>query len=180
VLPREKLSGGTWPSISADGHTITFFSLSDDLVQGDTNGAFDVFAHMECGATGTDFCAANVNSTGAPASSAALCSGSSSAGDLQLAAGPVPNQFGIFFHGMNQTQVVFGNGYLCIVDDIVRGAVVHGFSHFASYAYDNSDATHSLAAFIGSTRYFQYWFRDPMGGGAFFNTSNAVSLAILP
>jgi hypothetical protein len=27
---------------------------------------------------------------------------------------------------------------------------------------------------LSGTRYFQYWFRDPHGGGAFFNTSNAI------
>ncbi len=58
-------------------------------------------------------------------------------------------------------------------------------AHVASYAYDNSDAKHSLAGFVASTRNFQHWYRDPMGAGSCasgdtFNTSNALSIAIVP
>jgi len=52
--------------------------------------------------------------------------------------------------------------------------------HVATYLYDNSDAAHSLAPYVGATRHFQYWFRDPLAGGAFFNTSIAVSITIVP
>jgi Tol biopolymer transport system component len=34
-----------WPAISADGRYVAFISLSDNLVEGDTNGEFDVFVH---------------------------------------------------------------------------------------------------------------------------------------
>ncbi len=129
---------------------------------------------------GTKYCTANANSTGSPADIGASGSSSSSAGDLTLDAAPVPNQNGIFFHGMNQSQVPFGNGFMCTTGDITRGAVVLGAGNAATYTYDNSDAKHSLAAYVGMTRNFQYWFRDPMGGGAFFNTSNAISIAITP
>jgi hypothetical protein len=50
----------------------------------------------------------------------------------------------------------------------------------ARYVYDNSDAKHSLGAFVGGKRNFQYWFRDPAAGGAFFNLSNALSISIVP
>jgi hypothetical protein len=40
------------PSISADGRYVVFYSLSDNLVAGDTNGAADVFVHdRQTGAT---------------------------------------------------------------------------------------------------------------------------------
>ncbi len=55
-----------------------------------------------------------------------------------------------------------------------------GAGNVATYTYDNSDAKHSLAGYVGTTRNFQYWFRDPAGGGAFFNTSNAMSIEIRP
>jgi hypothetical protein len=124
---------------------------------------------------GTKYCTANPNSTGLPADLAASGSASSAAGDLLLDALPVPNQNGIFFHGQNQVQVPFGNGFLCAAGNIIRGAVVLGAGNQASYLYDNSDNKHSLAGFVGSTRNFQYWFRDPMGGGALYNTSNGMS-----
>ena len=55
-----------------------------------------------------------------------------------------------------------------------------GKIEFASYTYDDSDLRPSLAACAGSTRHFQYWFRDTMGGGTQFDTSNAVAVQILP
>ena len=36
---------GAWPSISADGRYVAFYSSASNLVPGDTNGAFDVFVH---------------------------------------------------------------------------------------------------------------------------------------
>jgi hypothetical protein len=138
------------------------------------------YLYLGCGRIGTKYCTATPNSSGAPADISACCSASAALGDLTLDAAPVPDQFGVFLHGRNQTQLSFGNGFLCVTDAIVRGAVIHASGNLATYTYDNSDNEHSLAAFVGTTRNFQYWFRDPMGGGAFFNTSNAVSIAILP
>jgi hypothetical protein len=63
---------------------------------------------------------------------------------------------------------------------VKRSAIVGGSGNVATYVYDNSDARHSLSAHVGSNRKFQYWFRDPMGGGAGFNTSDGVSIDILP
>jgi hypothetical protein len=139
----------------------------------------DAFTLTDSG-IGTKYCTANANSTGSPADLSASGSASSGAGNLTLTSAPVPNQNSIFFHGMSQTQVPFGNGFLCTTGNIVRGAVVMGAGNVATYTYDNSNAQHSLAAFVGTTRNFQHWFRDPMGGGAFFNLSNAISIAIAP
>ena len=140
----------------------------------------DDHAYGSCGGLGTKYCVANPNSAGAPADISASGSASSSAGDLTLTSTPVPNQNGIFFHGMNQAQNPFGNGFMCTTGGIVRGAVVMAVGNVATYTYDNSDARHSMGAFIGTTRNCQHWFRDPPAGGAFFNTSNAISIAILP
>jgi len=168
------------PSISADGRYVVFESYATTLVSGDTNGDWDVFVRDRGAGIGTKYCTANVNSTGSPADLSASGSTSSGASGLILTSMPVPNQSGIFFHGANPSQVPFGNGFLCAIGGIVRGAVVTGVGNVATYTYDNTDAKHSLAAFIGSTRNFQYWFRDPAGGGAFCNTSNAISVVILP
>jgi hypothetical protein len=132
-----------------------------------------------CG-VGTKYCVANANSTGNPASLSASGSNDVSLGTLSLTSAPVPNQPGIFFHAANQAQIPFGNGFLCATGNIIRGAVVVGAANSASYTYDNSDAKHNLGAFANQTRNFQHWYRDPMGGGAFFNTSNAISIPILP
>ena len=81
---------------------------------------------------------------------------------------------------MNQSQIPFGNGFMCTSGGITRGSVIQAVGNVATYTYDNSDAAHRLLAFVDTTRHFQYWFRDPMGGGALFNTSNAMSIAVLP
>jgi hypothetical protein len=140
------------------------------------------FANRLCvaGDIGTKFCSATNNSTGFPADISASGSTSSAAGDLQLTSAPVPNQNSIFFHGANQVQVPFGNGFICAQGNIVRGAVVAATGNTVSYTYDNSNAKHSLSGFIGQNRQFQHWFRDPMAGGAFFNTSNAISITVQP
>jgi hypothetical protein len=133
---------------------------------------------------GTKYCLVNNNSTGAPADLSASGSASASAGNLTLTSAPVPNQNSIFFHAANQAQLPFGCGFLCATGNIIRGAITPCVGNSASYTYDNSDAKHSLGGFVGATRNFQHWYRDPMGagicGGQTFNTSNAIVIAILP
>ncbi len=173
-------SGSYEPSISADGRYVAFHGLATNLVGGDTNGVSDVFVRDRGAGIGTKYCPANANSTGAPADLSASGSASSGAGYLMLTSSPVPDQNGVFFHGVHRSQNPFGNGFLCTSGGIVRAAVVMGVGSVATHIYDNSDARHSLAAFVGSTRNFQHWFRDPAGGGAFFNTSNAIAIRVLP
>jgi hypothetical protein len=129
------------------------------------------------GGLGTKYCTANNNSTGSPAD-LTMTGTSAAAGDVTLTSSPVPNQPGIFFHAANQAQLPFGNGFLCATGNIIRGAVVGGVANTATYVYDNSDAKHSLQNFVGATRNFQHWYRDPMGGGALYNTSNAINWTI--
>jgi hypothetical protein len=45
---------------------------------------------------------------------------------------------------------------MCTTGGITRGAVIQASGNVASYAYDNSDAKHSLAAFVNTTRNFQF------------------------
>jgi hypothetical protein len=143
-------------------------------------GAAFLYSSLTCDAIGTSYCAATPNSTGELAEITAWCSSSVSDASLRLDAQPVPNQFGVFFHGRSKTELPFGNGYLCITDDLQQGAVTRASGHVATYHYDGSDPEHSLQAYVGTTRHFQYWFRDPVAGGAYFNASNAVSLAVSP
>ncbi len=179
-LGRQGNGQGWYPTISADGRDVAFYTDAFNLVSGDTNGTWDVFVRDRSAGIGWKYCTANTNSTGSPADLSATGSASSGAGDLLLTSSPVPNHNGIFFHGTNSSQIPFGNGFLCTTAGIVRGAIVMGVSNVATYTYDNSDAKHSLAAFIGSTRNFQHWFRDPAAGGAFLNTSNAMSITVAP
>jgi hypothetical protein len=129
---------------------------------------------------GDKYCQATLNSTGSPADISASGSASSTAGDLTLTSAPVPNQNGVFFHGSGQASVPFGNGFLCATGNVKRGLVVAAAGNSVSYTYDNSVLKKDVSAHIGTTRNFQHWTRDPMGGGALHNTSNAISIDILP
>jgi hypothetical protein len=169
------IGSGTSPDCNGKGIPDECDIASGTSADGNGNGVPD-----ECETIGTKFCASNPNSTGSPADISASGSASSVAGDLTLEASPVPNQAGIFFHGANQIQVPFGNGFNCVASNVKRGALIFATGNFANYTYDNSDAKHTLAAPVGAPRKFQYWHRDPMGGGAAFNTSNAISIDILP
>ena len=125
--------------------------------------------HAQIGA-GT--CAANANSTGSPAAIEAYGSEALLVGDLRLVASPVPDAMGLFFHGPSQTQLPFGNGFLCVTGGIVR----LGPPAVASQGLALRDVdTGGLAA---SSTHFQYWFRDTNGGGAFHSTSDAVSILL--
>ena len=44
-----------FPSMSADGQLVAFYSWASNLVAGDTNGAQDVFVHERCDATWTNY-----------------------------------------------------------------------------------------------------------------------------
>ncbi len=142
--------------------------------------AFGFSDNADNGFPGAPYCTSTLNSTGSAASIAASGSNSAAAGNLTLTAAPVPNQSGIFFHARNQVETPFGNGFLCAAGGTVRGAVLTAAANQATYVYDNSDAKHSLGTYANTTRNFQFWFRDPMGGGASFNTSNAIEILILP
>ena len=168
------------PSISSNGRYVSFRSNADNLVPGDTNMVSDVFLRDRQSGIGWSSCIANPNSTGSAAGLSVSGSASSAAGDLTLSASPVPDQSGLMFHGANLAQLPFGDGYLCTQGGIVRGAVVMGSGAVATYTYDNSGVLRSLAAFVGSTRHFQYWFRDTAAAGAGFNTSTALTITIEP
>ncbi len=166
-----------WYHAAGIGRVIAYNQTNPDVAG---SPQIDDHGYGDCEGVGTIYCDSNTNSTGAAAQISATGSASSSAGNLELTSTPVPNQNGIFFHGMNTAQNPFGNGFMCTTGDITRGLVTAAAGNVATYTYDNSDAKHSLASFVGTTRHFQHWFRDPMGGGALFNTSNAISIAIDP
>lgn len=126
------------------------------------------------------FCTSLPNSTGAPAQISASGTSSISLRNLRVSAGPVPNSRGLFLNGSGKIQVVFGEGYLCVAGGVRRGAPLTATANVASYVYDGSDPAHDLAPFLGTQRHFQYWFRDGAGGGSGFNTSDGVSIHILP
>lgn len=181
--------GGAWPGGHALGVTYTLHHV--DVVGGTLTinclvvanyGSMNGFQLVldGAGSVGTNYCTSNANSTGAPALIYATGSGSVAANDLVLNAGPVPNQPGIFFYANNQLQVPFGNGFLCAAGTISRLPVVVGSGNLASFSVDYGSVPATGPITSGSDWNFQFWYRDPAGGGAFFNTSDGLNIIFVP
>ena len=98
--------------------------------------------------------------------------------DFTLIATDVPNnQFGVFYYGPSQTEQVFGEGYRCVGEQTTRLSVVNtGPLGFATSPIDNTEAPHAGQITPGSTWNFQFWYRDPQGGAAGYNLTDALQV----
>ncbi len=91
-------------------------------------------------------------------------------------------QFGIYYYGPNEVELPLGNGYRCVGGAIHRYPVqTVDFVGLADLSVD-FDAPPDASGRIepGSTWCFQFWYRDPAGGGAAFNLSNGLSATFCP
>jgi len=135
----------------------------------------------------TSYCQAGPNSVASEGASIHLEGYPSfSSNGLQLRASLVPQgQFGIFFAGVNREDppAPFGNGYRC-----VELSGLHRLT--PAVQVSNWEATRQLDLSVpplnsyqaGDTRYFQFWFRDPIdpNGSATFNLSDGVEATFWP
>ena len=135
----------------------------------------------------TTYCQASDNSTGLPAGIGHTGSASLAASDLALTVeDAVPNQFGLFFYGAQQTFTPYGDGALCIAPAHYRlwPAVLSNQSGSVSLPLDFgspplSSGPGQVTPF--STWNFQYWYRDPFTQvGSGFNFSNGLSVTFCP
>lgn len=128
-------------------------------------------------------CATSPNSAGPGAVMGSSGSTSVSANDLTLlATGCPPSQFGIFFYGAEESFAFLGNGILCVESPLFRLPVVTSSSSGdASHPLDVNDPPGPAGQITaGSSWVFQLWYRDPAGGGAFFNLSDALVATFCP
>jgi hypothetical protein len=102
--------------------------------------------------------------------------------DFVLIASSVPpNAAGLFFMGLNETFSTFGNGFRCVGGSVARFSVIH--ANTFGDAVQNVDMTVSPALgriVAGSTWKFQFWYRNPLAGGAGFNLSDGLSVDFCP
>ena len=86
----------------------------------------------------------------------------------------------LLFSGDLQVNLLFGDGIRCVGGDIKRlGVRISNGSGLASWA----PSLQSVGGWgNGDTRYFQVWFRDPVGGpcASGFNVSSAVQVDFIP
>jgi hypothetical protein len=105
------------------------------------------------------------------------------ANDLTLQAHNLPtSQFGIFFYGANQVAVPFGNGARCVGGSLYRLTPIStGGSGEAQFALDITNPPAPLGQVDpGETWNFQFWYRDPLAGGANFNLSDGLEVTFCP
>ncbi len=126
------------------------------------------------------YCTSLANSSGLSGSASHSGQPSMGAGALTIHSDQLPaNTFGLYFYGPNQIDLPFGNGRRCVGGALVRFSPVNtGPLGQVSQLIDNSALPASLQA--GDQRNFQFWFRDVPGGGALFNTSDALAVTYAP
>ena len=115
-----------------------------------------------------------------PDATAGSRAASVAAADLTLLCGPVPNQPGLFYFGANQSNLAFGNGTRCVGGTVFRLPVTVASNGELSHVVDFASAP-VQGVIVGNTTWnFQAWFRDPLGGGSFFDLSDGLEIAFLP
>ena len=129
----------------------------------------------------TTYCIAAPNSVGSGATISAAGSTSIALSNLQLTVtGLPPSSAGLYFHGSSTGQTPFGNGWRCGGGTIVRLPTMNA-NLFGDATLNFNPASAPAGVVVpGALRRFQYWYRNPAGGGAGFNLSNALSVQFCP
>ena len=125
------------------------------------------------------YCQGGLNSTGSPAAMGSTNTPAVSATDFSVdVSSAVAGQFGIFFYGPGQTQTPFGNGFRCVSGLTTRLNPPQQIdaSGEASRVLDFPNLPSNAMILGGSAWNFQFWYRDPAGGGASFNLSDAIEV----
>jgi len=126
------------------------------------------------------YCASTPNSTGVATTLDSLGTSNISDANLQLIAqNAPPGQVGIFFRGLHQAQLPFGDGFRCVTGQVVRGRVIGIDSQ--GFAFLRLGYGAPLGAVDPFTTWnFQFLYRDVLLGGAGFNLSDALSITFWP
>lgn len=168
---------GAHPSHLACGDFDGDGSMDLATANRDSNSV-SVLMNTGAGGAGT-FCVTSANSIGAGAriGSTGTLSIAQNTFTLTVKCAPTP-QTGLFFYGASATNVAFGEGRLCISGTVVRLN--------PPLVIDGSGGASRLLDFTaepippGVTRNFQFWYRDPAGGGSNFNLSDGLSATFRP
>lgn len=87
---------------------------------------------------------------------------------------------GLFMFGNQPAQIPMSNGYLCIspFTGLYRLSPAAGASRGGHAEYDlDLNRMPTVGPILpGSTWYFQYWFRDPLAGGAGANLTDGLRM----
>ena len=136
--------------------------------------------------TGENYCESSSNSQGSGAVMGANGSASITENDFTLSvSGSAANQPGLFYYGGTRLQAPFGNGVRCVGAPLFRlnppAAADGGGSALRRVDFTAPPADSGLGRIDpGSTWNFQWWFRDPLDGGAMFNLSDGLAVTFVP
>lgn len=178
------------PSISPDGLSVSFQSLADNLVPGDTNGFQDVFLNSQvcspistyCAASASSIpgCQASISAIGVPSLASPLLFG--------IMSGNVPGgNLGVcLFGGNGQASIPFGTlgGQLCVNPPVLRttpkpgggqSGVCNGMISFT--LQDLIDASTIVVA--GAALDVEIWARDPSNPDGFL-LSDGLEFGVCP
>ncbi|MFT7670967.1 MAG: Zn-dependent metalloprotease [Planctomycetota bacterium] len=181
---------GSVVEAGVDGVRIDIVSCETDCNDNGVDDAIDISAGIsndtdgnsvpdECGGLVTSYCQTAGNSIdpgGALMSSLGSIVISDNA--MTLNATPVPNTFGLFFFGPQQTNNPFGQGFLCVSNPIVRLAPGASSGFLASRTLDFTGSGGENQISAGDTMNFQFWYRDPATGSPLgeFNLSDGLEV----
>ncbi len=132
------------------------------------------------------YCVAAANSAGGGATMGASGSLSVASNSFVVEVeGAVPGQPGLFFYGVDATQVPFGDGFLCVQPGVYRlnpPLTPDGSGDASRHVDFTVPPTDSGPGeiVVGSTWRFQFWYRDPAAGGAGFNLSDGLAATFCP
>lgn len=138
-------------------------------------------SEFEC--TWDGFCVSSPNSVGPGAVMFAAGSTRISQNDFTLNTnGLPPGTIGIHYVGNAATGgVPFGNGVNCVTGSVLRfGVSTSDLLGGQAYQVDFDTYPGNQMSADGTPWYFQFWYRNPAGGGAGFNTSNGVAVSFCP
>ena len=142
------------------------------------SNAFPFDASGSTCASPTNFCFSGANSVSASGANI-TSSGSTSvaANDFVLETYGLPaNKTCLYLYSDTQiSAVAFGEGFRCInpIRRIYPAATSSGFGDLI-YPLDIGTLPPADPINAGDTQYFMCWYRDPAGGGSFYNASDAL------
>ena len=151
---------------------------------------YDMLIDFDSGGIGTNFCAANPNSTGVVGLMKAFGSISRADNDVTLSARQMPqNQFGLFVASRMQGFIPMAGGSegnLCLGGSIGRfnaGLTNGGGSAVINYTIDLDaipQPSGPVSAAAGETWNFQMWHRDTNAAGATSNYTDGITITFQP
>ena len=173
LLPSSEVDTNDCDNPSTALIDVTVFGPS--ALDADGNGVLD-----SCEGFGTTYCVAAPNSVHAGGAHVfALGSSVVSDNNFTLRTSELPPQvFGLHYFGPNQIQTPVGDGFRCVGGTTFRLGVTQTDSNgVATTAVDLNSAPAAANLLPGTTRHFQFWYRDTAGGPAGFNFSDGVTVS---